>query len=69
MQFSHVLTIYDVLFIVGFNLSLIYVPKLRLDNIYTVTFDHYKCWIHEKKTLKMIALLRKIHTIPIGKDI
>ncbi|PNX85941.1 peptide transporter PTR2, partial [Trifolium pratense] len=56
VKFSSIFTISHVLLVPDFNLNLISVPKLCLDNHFLVSFDNDKCLIQEKKNLKMIGL-------------
>ncbi|CAJ2656892.1 unnamed protein product [Trifolium pratense] len=54
--FSPDFLVQQVLYVLDFNLNLISVPKLCLDNQYIVSFDNEKCLIQVRKNLKMIGL-------------
>lgn len=55
VQFFPGLIAKNVLFVPDFNLNLLFVPKLCLDNECIVTFYNDKCLIQEKRSLKMIS--------------
>jgi hypothetical protein len=56
VQFSPGFLVAQVLYVPDFHLNLISVPKLCIDNKYTVSFNDDKCLIQERDTLKMIGL-------------
>jgi hypothetical protein len=56
VQFSPGFLVAQVLYVPDFHLNLISVPKLCIDNKYTVSFNDDKCLIQERETLKMIGL-------------